>query len=151
MFSRIQVFSVVLLVLVLGGRVCYGASVRAVVAPKPESRALLWNGETLSTTECNNVRRRSYQARLDISYFYLLEFVVDQNETIEDASLDFAGIDRAVAASLAIALDTCDDDDRPKYAIALSPAAHELSKNDGTQLGGSVSCPRCHIPSSFVI
>lgn len=80
--------------------------------------------ETLSTTKCDNVRRSAFPARLDLYYFYLIEFE-------QDDVIDLKKIDRAIASSLVQVFKDCDEEDQPKYAIFLNPKGHEFQSQQG--------------------
>jgi len=70
--------------------------------------------EVITTTACNNIRFDSFQARLDLFYFYFIEY---RDMSID---LDLNGIENALAISIASALDECDDRNRPVYALEIS-------------------------------
>lgn len=80
------------------------------------SRSLL---EIITTTACSNIGLvKNYQARLDLVYTYSLEY---------SGVLDLLGVERAIATSVASALNTCGDANQPIYAVALSEySAHHL-------------------------
>ena len=83
---------------------------------------------TITTTECSNIRTiASFQARLDMFYLYKIEYENNHNGN-GDTEPDLPGIERALATALATALDRCDDQKRPAYAIQLSATqGHELT------------------------
>lgn len=85
--------------------------------------------ETISTTACNTVRRSGFQARLDLYYFYLIEYT---NTTV----LDLPMIDKAIALSIVQVLKECDVADRPKYAVVVSPNGHQLSQGGAYDTAG---------------
>lgn len=74
--------------------------------------------ETIATTACD-VRTGEYSARLDVFFFYKVEY--------ESAELDLVGIERAIATSLASSLSDCDDNMKPIYAIELNTPSHEAA------------------------
>jgi len=84
-------------------------------------RRFLAATETISTADCNNVRVNSYHARLDLYYFYLLEFE-------DGAELNLRSVGKAIATELVKVLNECDQTDRPKFAVALHPSAHVFSE-----------------------
>jgi len=87
--------------------------------------------EIISTADCNNVRVATYNARLDLYFFYLLEY-----EERMEADLDLLSINRAIATEITKILNECDDWGRPKYALSLNPSAHMPSKGGKFALVG---------------
>ena len=77
--------------------------------------------EVITTTACNNIRFDGFQARLDMFYFYFVEY---KDTNVE---LDLVGIENALAISIASALDDCDERNRPVYALEIS-SRHILSE-----------------------
>jgi hypothetical protein len=83
--------------------------------------------EIVTTAACKEIRYERYRARLDLFYFYTVIFA---NDTVP---VDVTGIENAIAHAVASALNKCDDQERPLYAVKLSVAGHALS-NGGTLL-----------------
>jgi len=76
--------------------------------------------ETITTADCNNIRLGSdYHARLDLYFFYLIEYKTD-------ADLNLRGIGKAIVTELTKELNQCDDLGRPKFAVTIAPSAHAL-------------------------
>jgi hypothetical protein len=68
--------------------------------------------EIITTAECPNIRvSGNYPARLDLIYVYSLMY---------SGALDVVGIERAIATSVASALNTCGNESQPLYAVELS-------------------------------
>lgn len=80
------------------------------------------DGDILTTTACN-VRQDAYHARLDMYYFYLIEYNTDDADLV---NLD--GIESAIAHALASALSSCDDQHQPLFAVQFSAAGHAFSQ-----------------------
>lgn len=88
--------------------------------------------ETISTAECNQVRASNYRARLDLYFFYLIEYEDDGTD------IDLQSIGMAIATELIKDLKDCDDLERPKFAVTTIPSAHVLS--NGRKLMRPVDC-----------
>lgn len=74
---------------------------------------------TVTTTNCINVRKQPYKAKLALVYDYLVEY----NEVgIDDP--DLIGVENAVVYGVAAALDTCDVDGSPLCAVELATRHH---------------------------
>lgn len=80
------------------------------------------SGGRVTTTACNQIRTTLYRARLDLFYFYQIEY---PNET-GNAEPNLVGIETAIASEIAEVLDLCDEADRPMYAVQLSEG-HQLT------------------------
>jgi hypothetical protein len=78
--------------------------------------------EIVTTAACNEIRFDKYLARLDLFYFYTVIFASDNS-----APVDVTGIENAIAHAIASALNGCDDQERPLYAVKLSATGHALS------------------------
>lgn len=70
--------------------------------------------EIITTTSCK-VREETFQARLELLYYYKVEYI---------ESLDLVGIERALATSIASALNYCDENMEPLYAVELTSPSH---------------------------
>lgn len=70
---------------------------------------------TVSTTKCLTIRRRPYRAKMEFVYDYLIEY-----GSANDTRLDLIGIENAIAYGVASALNTCDQDGSPLYAVELT-------------------------------
>jgi hypothetical protein len=77
--------------------------------------------EIVTTAACQEIRFDKYRARLDLFYFYTVVFASDS------LPVDVTGIENAIAHAVASALNGCDDQERPLYAVKLSTAGHALS------------------------
>jgi hypothetical protein len=108
-------FSTTYTVLLLLQSICDGANAVG-VNDQPRD---LQETETITTTACD-VRVGGYQARLDMFYFYKVEYK-------DESSLDLPGLERALATSVASSLNECDKNMKPYYAVQLSSPSHELS------------------------
>ena len=73
---------------------------------------------TLTTTSCSRIRTGRYKARLELFYFYLVEYESDEGNST--AKPDLSGIELAIATALAAELGSCDQLGRPLFAIPLS-------------------------------
>jgi hypothetical protein len=80
--------------------------------------------DILSTTTCQSIRLERYKARLDIFYFYVIEWY-------GDSYLDLGGIDNGISAGIVDILSDCDPFGRPKYAVDLSINSHHIA-HEGT-------------------
>jgi hypothetical protein len=78
--------------------------------------------EIVTTAACNEIRFDKYRARLDLFYFYTVIFAIDNSLPV-----DVTGIESAIAHAVASALNGCDDQERPLYAVKLSVTGHALS------------------------
>ena len=90
---------------------------------------------TITTTECPSVRTSdSFRARLDLMYLYQVEYTTDlfdSSSSSTNEEPDLPGIERAVAMALASALDQCDAQGRPAYAIQISATqGHEVTPGE---------------------
>jgi hypothetical protein len=81
---------------------------------------------TVATTNCMNIRHEPYKAKLEFTYDYLVEYKPSQGPP------DLIGIENAIAYGVAAALDTCNADESPLYAVELA-SRHEIYK-DGRSL-----------------
>jgi hypothetical protein len=86
-----------------------------------ERERIILTSETIVTTECD-IRVGRYSARLDLFYFYRVEYENGSN-------LDLVGIERALAASIAMFLRDCDKSRKPIYAIELNLPSHEITNS----------------------
>jgi hypothetical protein len=77
--------------------------------------------EIVTTAACNEIRFDKYLARLDLFYFYTVVFASD------GMPVDVTGIENAIAHAVASALNGCDDQERPLYAVKLSVTGHAVS------------------------
>ncbi|KAL3943091.1 MAG: hypothetical protein SGBAC_002824 [Bacillariaceae sp.] len=77
----------------------------------------------ISTANCNFVRR-NYNAELHLFYSYKIEFASGSENQLE-------GTEIAIANAVAQALDTCDDMDRPLFAVKTG-AKHIFTDGQGT-------------------
>jgi hypothetical protein len=75
--------------------------------------------EIVSTSSCE-VRIRRYEARLNIHYFYKIEY--------EEEPLDLLGLEKTLATSIASALNECDENMEPVYAVELNAPSHVRSE-----------------------
>ena len=91
-------------------------------------------GEMVVTTACPSLRTVPYDARLDLSFVYLLEFE-------KDSTIDFAAFDRVLANAIAMELKSCDSRRQPLYAIELMPDSHAFV-SEGKELGTIVISPK---------
>jgi len=76
--------------------------------------------ETISTADCNAIRVEPFPVRLDMYYFYLLEY----NDT---SALNLYGVDQTIGAAIIDVLNGCDGQGMPMYAVQLSPSDHQLA------------------------
>ena len=88
--------------------------------------------EIITTTACPNIRvaASDYPARLDLNYVYSLEYFNsgdDNDSQLEDAD-GLLGIERAIATSVASALNSCGAANQASYAVEISDySAHRLA------------------------
>jgi hypothetical protein len=74
----------------------------------------------LTTTNCNVIRKEPYQAELQLSYEYLVEFNKGESRSLDR-------IENIITETVAQSLDTCDGLDRPQYKVR-DNTRHTLSK-----------------------
>jgi hypothetical protein len=74
------------------------------------------DNEVIATTACD-VRLSGYEARLDLYFFYKVEYTSEP--------LNLLLLERALATSLATVLNNCDENNMPMYAIELTIPSHE--------------------------
>jgi hypothetical protein len=72
--------------------------------------------EVIATTTCD-VRLSGYEARLDLYFFYKVEYML--------APLNLFLLERALATSVASVLNNCDENNMPIYAVELTMPSHE--------------------------
>lgn len=85
-------------------------------------------------TTCATVPVDSFGVRLDLRYFYLLEYDDLGDDEMTLSNLDLSRFDQAIAAALVDELPDCDEDGNPLYGVLLSQ--HELSNKGGAYLRG---------------
>ena len=90
--------------------------------------------QTVVTTLCSNFRPEPYPARLDIFYFYLIEYQ-------EGTSIQLSKLSAAIAQSIATALHDCDEQGRPQFAVELDHEEHVYSSAGMLFV---VVCYSCH-------
>ena len=73
-----------------------------------------------ATTDCNAIRTTAFIARLDLDYYYLVE-TDGQNDLVPD---QLSGLEEAIRYAVVGALNMCDSQDQPYYAILLESAHH---------------------------
>jgi hypothetical protein len=73
--------------------------------------------EIITTTACS-IRLGGYEARLELDYFYKVEYVMEP--------LNLFQLERSIAASVASALKSCDENNMPIYAVEVNLPSHEL-------------------------
>ena len=73
----------------------------------------------VTTIECSNIRDEPYKGRLTLNYKYRVD-------TFPGVLLDAPEITKALAEAVAAWLDTCDEQERPHYAIELTDS-HAVS------------------------
>jgi hypothetical protein len=88
----------------------------------------LLSTETISTAQCPNIRRQSFPARLDLYYYYRIEYY--SSNTL----LNLQAFDRAIGAAIIDVFKDCDEQEQPMYAVQISPNGHELAEEEGTSL-----------------
>ena len=94
----------------------------ATASTDDSNNRLLSSSTTITTTACPSIRTQELRARLDVFYYYLVEFA-------EDATADLAGVERAIANQLASALNECDEEKKHAlYAVqVLGDDAHRFA------------------------
>ena len=100
-------------------------------------------GLTVATSRCIGLRTEAYKYRLGLFYDYLIEYA-PLNST-EDAIPDLFGVENAIAYGVAAALDDCDADGSPLYAVALV-AKHAILQNGKWM---SCVCHSIHLPCTY--
>jgi hypothetical protein len=88
------------------------------------------NEELITTTACTQIRdRNDYNARLDFTYLYLLEYGTTMNTSTQIASMTSSTVilhsmERAIATSVATTLNRCTTDEQyPLYAVEISSSS----------------------------
>jgi hypothetical protein len=76
--------------------------------------------EVLTSTACPSLRWATYPARLDLFYFYLVEFP-------QYNPPDLAGVERAIAVGLTKVLEGCNAYGEPLHAVQLNEDGHRYS------------------------
>jgi len=76
--------------------------------------------ETLTSAACPSLRWAAYPARLDLFYFYLVEF---PNTTTPD----LYGIERAIALGLLDTFQGCNAYGEPVHAVKINDRGHRYS------------------------
>ena len=76
--------------------------------------------ETLTSTACPSLRWATFPARLDLFYFYLVEF---DNTTTPD----LAGVERAIASGLMDHFQGCNAYGEPVHGVQLNEHGHRYS------------------------
>lgn len=66
--------------------------------------------QTATTTECSNIHDTPYKGKLTLNYEY-------QVDTYPDVLLDLPAVADALVQAVVAYLATCDDRDRPMYAV----------------------------------
>jgi hypothetical protein len=92
------------------------------------------SAQLILPTTCATVPVASFGVRLDLRYFYLLEYDDLGDDEMTLSHLDLSRFDQAIAAALVDELSDCDDDGNPRYGVLLSQ--HELSNKGGACLHG---------------
>lgn len=116
-----------LVALVLACFCCYGPVVEA----KTHDRELA-QGDIVTTAACTNIRIEKYPARLDLYYFYTVEYTSESN----GAAVDLTGIESAIAHSVASALSECSEHGWPLFAVEIPSVGHAIA--------GSGTLTTCH-------
>lgn len=75
------------------------------------------SNDLVVTTSCSSIRLETYRARLDVTYFYAIEYPVGTD-------IDLSSFGRAIGNSLASVLGECDERGRPVHAIMLDKHGH---------------------------
>jgi hypothetical protein len=73
----------------------------------------------VTTIECSKIRDEPYKGSLTLNYKYRVE-------TFPNGLLDLPAVEEALVQAVAARLDTCDEIDRPRYAIAELNDSHTL-------------------------
>ena len=81
-------------------------------------------GLTVSTTNCVGLRHEPYKYRFGLIYDYLIEYATGNDG--EEMGPDLLGVENAVAYGVASALDECNQDESPLYAVGLASRHKEL-------------------------
>ena len=68
--------------------------------------------EIVTTTGCARLRTENFRARMDLFYFYQVEF--------EGEKLDLVGLEKSIAVALSESLTDCNIVGEPDYAIEIS-------------------------------
>jgi hypothetical protein len=101
--------------------------------------ALLWFGrfvsvhaEQLTSTSCPSLRWAPFPARLDLYYFYLIEFVEEEKDVPSSSETttptpDLDGIARAIAVGLLDTFQGCNAFGEPVHGVQLVQDAHRYS------------------------
>lgn len=92
--------------------------------------------ETISTADCNTIRVEPFPVRLDMYYFYLLEY----NDT---SVLNLYGVDQTIGAAIIEVLNECDGQGMPMYAVQLSPNDHQLAGGGKCYLREGIPVSTC--------
>ena len=100
--------------------------------------ALRRRAQTVVTTSCSNFRSEPYPARLDIFYFYLIEYQ-------EGTRIQLSKLNAAIAHSIATALHDCDEQGRPLFAVKLDQDEHVFAS-----AGTLFVCGLPLLPCAFV-
>ena len=122
-YTELQYFR--LTMKVLCGFFRFGLVVSIVFALTGGSSA---NAETLTSLDCPSLRFSLYPARLELFYFYLVEFA---NTT----SPDLPGIERAIAIGLLDSFDGCNAYGEPLHAVRLNDDGHRYSSGSSGESG----------------
>lgn len=81
--------------------------------PQSAMRAL---EATIATTfSCREIRVEPFRAKLELEYYYLVEFLGDGPHSL-------AGVQTALQHAVVGALSGCDEADRPMFAVSLGPS-----------------------------
>mmetsp|Transcript_13562 Transcript_13562/g.23082 ORF Transcript_13562/g.23082 Transcript_13562/m.23082 type:complete len:98 (-) Transcript_13562:553-846(-) len=91
-------------------------------------------GNAATTFACRQVRVAPFRAKLELEYYYLVEFFGDGPHSLE-------GIQSAVQQAVVASLNTCDEQDQPSYAVAFGPS-HSFA-TDGTYQIKIPTCDSC--------
>jgi hypothetical protein len=75
----------------------------------------------VTTTACSMIRTEPFLSKLEMLYYYIVEFATDPQE-----SVSLGGVEDAIRQELVKELNTCDDLGRPMFAVALDEP-HEIS------------------------
>lgn len=84
------------------------------------STSVAVQAELLTSTDCPSLRWAVYPARLDLFYFYLIEFA---NTTTPD----LPGIERAIASGLMDSFQGCNAYGEPVHGVQLNEQGHRYS------------------------
>lgn len=79
------------------------------------------NVQTVTTMECSQIHDEPYVGKLTLKYEYRVD-------TFPGDLLDVPAIEDALVQAVAAWLDTCDDQDRPHYAVELTNS-HAVSSD----------------------